>query len=283
MILSLLFGFPQKKCNASYFFAHTNKHSNVQQLGRTHRSNQISAPEFKLLITDVGSELRLVSSVANRLEALGALTSGDRKACSGSSCFQEFSIQTKYANKALKNLAQMIKGDLQPPEDKKQVLGSEAMKKALCDVQLTNLLKSCGSAEGEKNTQTDNVKRFLNRLMGMPIALQSHVFEVWMELLDRAVNEARRSGKFSEGIVELAEGNVEVIQETVLNDARGVVKCVRLKADRGISWEQAQSKWSDCQDQGNIGLSGFYYSKQTDDECFLAVAKRTAVSEGRIK
>ena len=52
----------------------------VQGFGRTHRTNQASAPLFHLVTTDLEGQKRFISSIARRLGQLGALTKGERKA-----------------------------------------------------------------------------------------------------------------------------------------------------------------------------------------------------------
>lgn len=68
--------------------------------GRTHRSNQVSAPEYLFLISELAGEKRFASTVAKRLECLGALTHGDRRA-SNSRDLSQFNLENKYGREAL--------------------------------------------------------------------------------------------------------------------------------------------------------------------------------------
>lgn len=82
----------------------------VQQLGRTHRSNQSSAPEYVLVVSDIAGENRFASAVAKRLSSMGALTKGDRKASNGIG-LDSFNIETRFGRLALEKTYSAVLGE----------------------------------------------------------------------------------------------------------------------------------------------------------------------------
>ena len=75
----------------------------LQQLGRTHRSNEVIGPLYKLVTTELGGERRFAAAVAKRLQSLGALTRGDRRAASGLD-LSEANFDSPLGRKALRRM-----------------------------------------------------------------------------------------------------------------------------------------------------------------------------------
>jgi len=82
----------------------------VQQLGRSHRSNQLVPPIFYLVNTSIAGENRFSSAVAKRLQQLGALTRGDRRAANagGIEALGAGNVETRYGTKALDLMYKVI-------------------------------------------------------------------------------------------------------------------------------------------------------------------------------
>ena len=76
----------------------------IQGLGRTNRTNQAQPPLFRPIATDVKAEKRFLSTIARRLDTLGAITKGQRQT-GGQGLFRpEDNLESVYARAALRQL-----------------------------------------------------------------------------------------------------------------------------------------------------------------------------------
>jgi len=73
----------------------------LQFFGRVHRSNQTSAPIISMTDSGIPAERRFISTIAKRLETLGAITRADRKTTTGNFMV---TYENKYGTAALTEL-----------------------------------------------------------------------------------------------------------------------------------------------------------------------------------
>ncbi len=179
----------------------------IQQFGRTHRSNQVSAPEYIFLISELAGEKRFASTVAKRLESLGALTHGDRRATE-SRDLSQFNIDNKYGRAALDNVIKSICG-LEKPLAKippAAYIGTNFLmdaRTALIGVGLINFNKKTNQTTPDKDYA--NINKFLNRLLGCPVNLQNSIFDYFSNALAEVILDAKRTGKWDMGIMDLGK------------------------------------------------------------------------------
>ncbi|XP_076453245.1 protein strawberry notch homolog 1-like isoform X2 [Babylonia areolata] len=236
----------------------------IQQFGRTHRSNQVSAPEYIFLISDLAGERRFASTVAKRLESLGALTHGDRRATE-SRDLSRFNIDNRFGRTALETVMKSVLGlgdaIVDPPASYTKEKFFEEVKKALEGVGLITIDRSnVASLEKEYN----NISKFLNRLLGMPTDLQNALFDYFNSSLSAIILEAKRSGRWDMGILDVGSGQ-EVVQrmetqvfvDTAINN-RAKTELSTIQVERGMSWDDAMNIWRRC----NTPEEGFYLSTQ---------------------
>ncbi|KAH9640372.1 hypothetical protein HF086_003058 [Spodoptera exigua] len=169
-------------------FEKLNKSAKPKAEGRTHRSNQVNAPEYIFLISDLAGERRFASTVAKRLESLGALTHGDRRATETRDLSQ-FNIDNKYGRAALEAVMRAImkyeRPLVAPPAD----YAADFFQDAAAALVGVGLIVNSEAAPGVLQLDKDynNMSKFLNRILGMPVDLQNRLF----------------NGRFDLGILDL--------------------------------------------------------------------------------
>ncbi|KAL3911209.1 MAG: hypothetical protein SGPRY_008783 [Prymnesium sp.] len=187
----------------------------------------VSAPLYVLLATDVGGEARFASAVARRLQALGALTKGDRRAELGA--LETFHLDSSWGKLALKALlARAYEG----------VDGGEA--EAVCAA-----LDQLGAADAREREKME-VRTFLNRMIGLPVDGQKVLFEAFSERLGSVVWAARKDGRYDEGITDVSGSSVALEEEEVVvwtDPVSGAkTKTALVRVDRGVGFEEAKRK-----------------------------------------
>ncbi len=80
----------------------------IQGLGRTNRTNQAQPPLFRPIATNVKAEKRFLSTIARRLDTLGAITRGQRQT-GGQGLFRaEDNLESCYGRDALQQLYMLL-------------------------------------------------------------------------------------------------------------------------------------------------------------------------------
>ncbi|XP_066942109.1 protein strawberry notch homolog 1 isoform X2 [Macrobrachium rosenbergii] len=258
----------------------------IQQFGRTHRSNQVNAPEYVFLISELAGERRFASIVAKRLESLGALTHGDRRATE-SRDLSSFNIDNKYGRMALESTMKTMMGYehpiVPPPEDYKGDFFSD-IQNALVGVGLITKEDNIYQLDKDYN----NMSKFLNRILGMPVELQNRLFQYFTDTLAAIISQAKRTGKYDMGILDLGiggEGCKKTKTKTwVGKHATGTAKTEihTVLVERGLSWAEIQEKWAELTGD----LEGFYISHQVRNNkktAVLAVLEPSAANKKKEK
>ncbi len=205
----------------------------VQGLGRSHRTNQASAPEYALTMTDIKGHKRFISTIARRLDQLGALTKGQRQAGSSGLIDAKDNLENEYATGAINSLFRdMFRG--QTPDFN----FAEVTKK----LGLNNLVDKDGALTEER---IPTVPQFMNRLLSVDLAYQNKVFDEFIRRMDRAIEYAAASGTLDTGMETYrADGGIKVLdQDSIYEDptTHAKVNLVHLDAKHKVLFVPAAS------------------------------------------
>jgi predicted RNA methylase len=173
----------------------------IQGLGRTNRTNQAQPPLFRPIATDVKAEKRFLSTIARRLDTLGAITRGQRQT-GGQGLFRpEDNLESPYARAALRQLYVLIA--------RGRIAGCSIERfEAATGLRLMD-------ANGIKD-ELPPITTFLNRLLALTIELQGTLFTAFEQLLEAKVQGAIDSGVHDIGLETLmAESFVVTGRRTI--------------------------------------------------------------------
>ncbi|MFC3084925.1 bifunctional class I SAM-dependent methyltransferase/DEAD/DEAH box helicase [Tabrizicola soli] len=173
----------------------------IQGLGRTNRTNQAQPPLFRPVATDVKAEKRFLSTIARRLDTLGAITRGQRQT-GGQGLFRpEDNLESPYARDALRQLYRRIyRGDV-----------------AGCS--LGAFEDATGLSLTDDNGLKDDlppITTFLNRLLALTIDMQAVLFSAFEQLLDQRIEGAIAAGVYDVGLETLRAESFRVTGARVI-------------------------------------------------------------------
>tara|TARA_R110000787_G_scaffold3020_1_gene11527 strand:- start:7583 stop:11830 length:4248 start_codon:yes stop_codon:yes gene_type:complete len=174
----------------------------IQGLGRTNRTNQASAPLFRPVTTDVKGERRFISTIARRLDTLGALTRGQRQT-GGQNLFDPAdNLESDYARDALGRWFHLL-------YDGKLEAVSFARFCELTGLRLED-------TDGGLTDNLPSIQRWLNRILALPIAIQNAIFDEYLGLIEARIEAAREAGTLDLGIETIAVDNFAIVSDQLL-------------------------------------------------------------------
>lgn len=174
----------------------------IQGLGRTHRTNQAQPPLFRPCSTDVKGEKRFLSTIARRLDTLGAITKGQRQT-GGQGMFRaEDNLESAYARMALRRFFHEIVGG------RIECCSLDRF------VEMTGL--SLLDGDGTLREQLPPISQFLNRCLALTIDMQNAIFASFTGILDDIVEDAMAAGTYDVGLETLQAEKFEIVDRKVI-------------------------------------------------------------------
>jgi hypothetical protein len=173
----------------------------IQGFGRTNRTNQKQPPLFRPVSTDVKAQKRFISTIARRLDTLGAITRGQRQT-GGQNMFRpQDNLESFYARDALRQLYQLLADG--KVEDCSLLTFEAATGLSLLD-------------DGGLKDELPPITTFLNRMLALTIDLQNILFETFEGLLATRIEGAIAAGTYEMGLETLrAESFTVTARETI--------------------------------------------------------------------
>ena len=176
----------------------------IQGLGRSHRTNQACPPLFSPLTTNIHGERRFLSTIARRLDSLGALTRGERRASSNGLFRASDNLESPWARRALQGFYVALS------------MGAVSGWTLAAFMEKTALKLLDGDGGLKASDDLPPMHTFLNRLLALRIADQNSLFATFDAMLTSIVEQAQASGQLDHGMEDVIADDLEVLSEEVI-------------------------------------------------------------------
>ena len=179
----------------------------TQGFGRTHRSNQANTPKFVLVTTNVSGQKRFVSTIARRLDQLGALTKGQRETGAGMFSDRD-NLETQLARDSLRMFYERLGKGLIDGIDGMSILEKLGLKKDFVD--------EFGNFKIKSEDTARDMGRFLNRILALEVDEQNRVFDEFYSLYEEQYDKALKDGTLDRGLENVKADRVEILDDKVV-------------------------------------------------------------------
>jgi hypothetical protein len=166
-----------------------------------------------LLSTNIAGEKRFTSTIARRLDNLGAITKGQRQAGSQNLYQETDNLESRYARKGLELFINQLKEGKITTCDFDQFI-------AWTHLKVTT------------EAPVPKIQQFLNRIMALPFERQNALFEEFDRLHQAVIENAKESGTYEVGVETLRALRFQEIDRTVLFESEGGSQTVARKIQR---------------------------------------------------
>lgn len=223
----------------------------VQGFGRTHRTNQAQEPHYVLPTTNLKAQKRFVSSIARRLDQLGALTRGQREATSQGMFTASDNLESQYASTALNNFFRDL------------YRGTTSLKFHDVTKQMGLNLLDENASLNESNLPA--IPQFLNRLLSLKTDMQNQVFGEFEKRLVEAVDYAKQRGLYDVGLQTMTALSIQKTRDDVAYEDKKTgaqTRYVELAVTNEVhyhKWEETKKFRKDNLKEGD--LSGWFVSE----------------------
>lgn len=247
----------------------------MQQIGRSHRSNEVAPPELVLVMTGLGGDKKSAALIARRMQAMGALTQGDQRS-SGQlgGDFFDLGIDDGPGAAAARAVAELLNrwqlpalsGCLIDPPSVIQEAYPGPTSEHVWRGFATAHHSTCWLRMERLQGSSDVVVTFFNCLMGATVLAQRHIYAVFSACLEYFTSEARRQGTAAVNILDVAGSDVRVEASHTLwtcPESGAVTTHVCVSTDRGLDFAAAAAMLADHPEQQ---VSGFYVACSRRDE-----------------